>query len=319
MFEFLDQDPPLRKELDRDLLTKVFINTLKELSLEKFVSLFTNEFQSIFEFSDLCNGDKKGQKISLLFNPHRLNTRAGNAKAIYESLQNDSFLSGLSRACLFKKDIVKDLLYQALQLGINGVQYVNEFPPHIAQEIYLTSTIKNPKVLDPCCGWGGRMIGCASIGGTYTGFEPSTETYLGLVKLGNWLKQFNTGFDFDIKCMPFEEAVLEDNYYDIALTSPPYYDTEKYSLEETNSFNKFKTYDSWVQGFYKPLIEKTMKALKPTSSFILNIGDRKYPLSKSLLEIYPTAEVIKSMLSGAGGLGKVDDGKEKFWKLYKST
>ncbi len=316
MLEFFESEPLLRKEIDRPLLTELFKSTLKTMTLENFVSLFTNEFLNIFEFSDLCNGKKAGNKISLLFNPHRLNTRGGTSNAIYESLQNDGFLSGLARACLFKKDAVKELLYQVLQLGINGVQYVNEFPPSVAQEMYLTSGVKNPKILDPCSGWGGRMIGAASIGGQYTGFEPCTETYKGLMKLGYWLKQFNTGFDFEIHNIPFEEAVLKEGYFDIALTSPPYYDTEKYSEEETNSLNRYKTYDEWVAGFYKPLIENTMKALKSNGCFILNIGDRKYPLSKSMKEIYP-AEELKSKLSGAGGLGKVADGKEKFWILRK--
>ena len=42
-------------------------------------------------------------------------------------------------------------------------------------------------VLDPCCGWGGRMLGAVTAGKRYIGFEPNEETYNNLIRLAHFL------------------------------------------------------------------------------------------------------------------------------------
>ena len=159
------------------------------------------------------------------------------------------------------------------------------------------------------------MIGCASLPNSrYVGCEPSTKTYEGLVKLGEWLKEKNPTFDLEIHHKPYEEFQTDEKF-DIALTSPPYYDTEEYSDEETNSLNKFKTFDEWVEGFFKPLVLKTMERMKEGACFILDIGDRRYPLSKIAKKICDENgycfERVNDYLSGNG------ENKEKFYCISK--
>jgi hypothetical protein len=278
--------------------------------------MLTNEYDNILEFSRLCNGEKAGNKISLLFNPHRLDTKRNDCDSIITGFKDDSFLSGLARATIFKNGKVNELLYQILQLCINGSGYVNEFPPFVAVNFYKTSRSKNPRILDPCAGWGGRMIGAAAVGGFYHGFDPSEQTCNGLSALGDWLKQFKTGFDYVIEKLPYEDSTVNETF-DIALTSPPYYDTERYSDDEEQSFKRYRTYKEWVSGFFSPLIMKTMERLKDDGSFIINVGDRQYPLSRDLFSIWSNAIEIKSKLSGGGGLGREEDGKERFYLLRK--
>jgi hypothetical protein len=218
----------------------------------------------------------------------------------------------------------REALYLTLQLGINGVQYINDFPPHVAVELcrhYLPKDGRaNAKVLDPCGGWGGRMIGVSVVTNDYTCFEPETRTASGLTKLAGFLhdKGFNPNFKAEVVCLPFEDVDLKADYYDFAFTSPPYYDTEEYSTEETNSLNRYKTFEAWCKGFYIPLIEKTMAALKPERTFVLNIGDRRYPLSKILLENFSDKyhiEKIKGKLSGFSGLRRGEG--EQFYVITK--
>lgn len=307
--------------MNREILCNTLITTLSGLSLEEFSKLFINEVQAIEEFYKLCNGIKAGNTISLLFNPHRLAT--DNEKddlSVYESLKDENKTSGLARLYLYNLEHgVNNAFYSAVQRGYQNIQYINEFPPYVAQQIYLRYAGTNGpiKVLDPCSGWGGRMIGAASIPNTiYTGFDPCTQTYNGLCKLGNWLKLQQPEFNFDVKKLPYEDADLPEGEFDIALTSPPYYNTEHYSDEPTNSLNRYSTFDLWVEGFYKPLICKTVKALKPDGKFILNVGDRKYPLSECAFDIcagegfYITR--IDDYLSGNG------EGKEKFYLISKT-
>lgn len=299
------------KQIDREILISLLSDKLRNIDEVNLVNILYSYVEAIFDFNALCDGGNKGVKISMLFNPHRYNTPTIQSKSIIEAFKSESFISGVTRVLLHKNQKVKDLLYQSLQLGINGIQYVNEFPPHIARDLYLYYNAST--ILDPCAGWGGRMIGAASIGSFYHGFEPATKTYNGLLSLGEFLKKFKTGFDFKIENLPFEDAIIKDKY-DLALTSPPYYNTELYSTEETNSCNRYTTYEDWCNGFYLPMINKT---LKNTKNFIINIGTRKYDLKNILMDNNIELKEIKSKLSGKGGLGKITETSEKFYLVSK--
>ena len=301
---------------------------LSGMSLTDFAHMFVNETTAITEFYKLCANRSAGKHISLLFNPHRLDTDTKISPiSIYKSLSYKSTgrgadpIDGLARLYLYNLEHdVQDPFFQAIQRGYNGIAYVNEFPPYVARQVYMqyakSKDGERTYVLDPCCGWGGRMIGCASIPNTtYIGCDPSTKTYQGLVELGNWLKTLQPTFDFQVYNIPYEEFQTEQKF-DIALTSPPYFDTEHYSTEQTNSLNRYESgYDTWVKGFYEPLIKNTMSRLKDDGVFVLNVGDRKYPLSNSMKEICDNNDIyynrIHDYLAGNG------EDKEKFWLLTR--
>lgn len=294
---------------------------LRNLSLEDFAGEFITNTQAIEEFYKLCHGISAGKTISLLFNPHRLSTDTKKDDlSVYESLQHPDKLNGLARLYLYNLEHgVNNAFYSAIQRGYQNIQYVNEFPPIVARSIVLefVKSSTTIRVLDPCGGWGGRMIGCASIPNvSYTACEPSKLTYDGLSKLATWLHTLQPSFSYDINCIPYEDFETEDDDFDIAITSPPYYDTEHYSDEPTNSLNRYSTFEDWVKLFYTPLILNTINRVKKDGVFILNIGDRQYPLSSTLESICTEHNLychrIKDYLSGNG------EGKEKFYCISKT-
>lgn len=307
--------------MDREVLKNALINTLPNLTLDEFARLFMNETLAIEEFYKLCSGVKSCYKVSLLFNPHRLDTPTSSSISIYQAIKDPKLLSGLARMYLY--DLTHNApnpLYHSLQRGFNGIQYVNEFQPIVAHKIYKTYAFamsKEPIILDPCCGWGGRMLGCASFPNTtYIGCEPSTKTYEGLIKLGEWIQVLQPTFKFKIYNVPYEDFET-DMKFDFALTSPPYFDTEHYSTEETNSFNRYPEFDNWYDNFYVPLVYKTMNFLKDDACFVINIGDRKYPLTSRLQKTCDdngfNCQRIDDYLSGTG------EAKEKFYMITKSS
>ncbi|OQC75330.1 MAG: DNA methylase [Spirochaetes bacterium ADurb.Bin001] len=316
----------------RSLLEEMMIEVLKDISLENLVGFITNELEEIIQYYDFSNGRKGCQKMSLLFNPHRLDVKAkGRPYSVYGALKNEKFIRGLVRAMLFKRGEkardVHSLLYQAIQMGVNSVQYVNEFPPHIMVGLgkkYIKGKSKDEiKILDPCGGWGGRMIGASVISNNYTCFEPSTKTYFGLVKLAKFIKdkKMNANFTAEIYKMPFEDSDLKECYYDFALTSPPYYDTEEYSKEKTNSMNRYNSFEKWCDFFYFPLIEKTMRALKPEGVFVINIGNRRYPLTEVLFNkfdgVYNIMNIKVRRGLSVGGLNKRKELGEAFYAITR--
>jgi hypothetical protein len=326
-FVTIENYKPSRESLQKEL-SLIFNDCL---TIEKLVNFITNEFYETLEYHQLCYGLNSCQKTSLLFNPHRLETKAGKSKmSCYEALKDFSFLNGLSRMILHErkqkgdnyKSRYGELLYQILAFNINGVQYVNEIHPIIARNLAkkYCNGLKS-KVLDPCCGWGGRMIGFSTIVGEYYGYEPYTKTFEGLNNLGNWIKKRNENFDFKIINLPFEDAQFESDIFDFAFTSPPYYDTEKYGDEKTNSYNRYKSFENWCDFFYLPMIKKTMDSLKTNCSFILNIGSRIYPLNDVLISNYASKYLIekeKDMLQGKkSGLKNNQNEGETFYKITK--
>ncbi len=305
---------------------------LCSMTLEQFVGLFANPYREIMEYALLLEGGDTCQRTSLLFNPHRLDIKTVKSKAsVYAALkQVDSYASGLARAALFvsggvaKTSVACEAMYTSIGIGVNGIQYVNEFPPAAMRDICLQHRLgPDSRVLDPCAGWGGRMIGASAVVNEYRAFEPSTRTHAGLLRLRDFIASFRPSFKAKISMEPFEEGcrALREGYYDLAMTSPPYYDTERYADgEKTQSCNKFKSFEKWVDGFYVPLIRGTMRALKPGAPFIINIGSRMYPLNDVLRQKFGAQLKItraKGRLSGAeGSLGKKGEG-ETFYELRK--
>ena len=72
------------KAMSRDQLAKALFESLKDISLEDFVRLLTNETEEIIQYYGLTRGYKGCQRMSLLFNPHRLSTKAN---VLYQALQ----------------------------------------------------------------------------------------------------------------------------------------------------------------------------------------------------------------------------------------
>ena len=152
------------------------------------------------------------------------------------------YLSELRRGIYFNYKLAKSTMYR----------------PQMAKMVVTNLGAK--RVLDPCAGWGGRMLGSVAAGAEYVAFEPNSETYEGLLKLIKLL-----GIEDKVRII--NDSALEMDKYDIGefdliLTSPPYFDLEVYSHEDTQSIKGCDTYSMWVNNFLKPLIELSISHMK---------------------------------------------------------
>lgn len=310
-------------EINYEKLGASLINLLGKISLTELVALITNEYQETIEYAGLCAGKDKCRRTTLLFNPHRLDVNVeGKKDSVLSAMRNPKITKGLARtAKMYAKNGMpsSDFLFQSIQLGFNGVQYVNDFPASVARDLLKKYNIgPNDRVLDPCAGWGGRMLGTSVVCKNYVCFEPSTKTVEGLKKLTKFIRRFNPDFNPVINKLPYEDAQIFKGAFDFALTSPPYYNTEIYSDEPTNSLNRYENFNEWCLGFYYPMISNTMLQLKPGRPFILNIGDRKHPLSERLLKRFGDKYKIEreeDKLATGGGMRAGEDLGEKFYVI----
>jgi hypothetical protein len=192
-----------------------------------------------------------------------------------------------------------------------------EFPADLARKLVNEFvTVKGGRVLDPCHGWGGRALGflLSDHAAHYHGFEVDQRTLDGVQLMVDDLKGFCASKkSVELELRPYEDAKLKRESFDFALTSPPYYNVEKYDGEQT-SWRRYGSFDDWVKGFFAPLITKTMAALKPGGVFALQVGNQSYPLEDNARRIAQTcgAAVEKrttEMINNINATDPVDDGE----------
>ena len=139
--------------------------------------------------------------------------------------------------------------------------------------LWLINTLVGPraKILDPSSGWGDRLIAAlASDAELYNGFDPNKNLQKGYRQI---VKTLPHATKASVKCLPFEEAKLRNNFYDIAITSPPYFDLEKYGNDGGQSIVRNPTYTEWLNNFYSPYIMKMVHAVKSEGFIVIYIED----------------------------------------------
>ena len=158
----------------------------------------------------------------------------------------------------------------------SGVQAVSNFRPVASASIYYKYA-RNGIVWDMSCGYGGRLIGALASGSVkkYIGSDPCKLTYQGLQKIQ---EDFNhIDMEVDLNMIGSEDFVPEDNV-DLCFTSPPYFNTEEYSNEETQSWKKYPTKKEWLEGFLKKTMQNCYSCLKNDGLMMINIANVKtYP------------------------------------------
>ena len=208
----------------------------------------------------------------------------------------------------------------------NGLGKVTMYRPLMAKKVvaYLADKDKltEVRVLDVCAGWGGRMIGAKSAespsfagvspsvagglrgelvspsvaGGLrgelvspslkvhYTGIDPCEKTYAALRAIRDELGLHNV----TLIHQPAEVALQQPlGTYDIALTSPPYYNLELYSDEPTQSVHA-GGYQAWLDTFLKPVIQGVIRlGVKYSCWSVKNFKtDKKYDLLDDVIRIH---------------------------------
>jgi hypothetical protein len=188
-----------------------------------------------------------------------------------------------------------------------GNQSVSNFRPSVAKWIY--NTYGGDTVWDMSCGWGGRLIGfLASNCKTYIGTDPSTKTYEGLLQIKDELNFFNK--EIILHKLGSEEFVPESKSLDLCFTSPPYFDTEKYSEELTQSYKKYPNESDWINGFLTKTIINCHIGLKVGGKMLINIANTpKYKqIESETIRIaekigFEKTDILYMILSSVAGKG----------------
>ena len=211
--------------------------------------------------------------------PHWINVRCGgDKKSVLEHWNDDKELYTLIKKTVDYEIKHNKGVFTTNRLRQNAKVYcskqsVSNFRPSVAKYIYNTYGNKGV-VWDMSSGFGGRLLGfLASDCKKYIGTDPSTPTFNGLLEMK---KDYSyVGKDIELYKIGSETYVPEENSLDLCFTSPPYFDTEKYTDEDTQSYKKFPSTDLWLNGFLKKTMENCYVGLKDNGYLIINIANTK--------------------------------------------
>lgn len=251
-----------------------------------------DEFVKFMEFDDsgIIDGDHIGQTMHGLalcwsFMPFSYEVKCNGLMSPYEAFMDDNTLrSAIRKRLKFGDNMSDNGLRKTLKMH-TGVQSVSNFRPTAASAIY-SKFAKSKVVWDMSAGYGGRMLGAVKAGvRKYIGTDPCTKTFDGLCQMKETIGRFNyemvipySSTEIELHKIGSEEMNLEPKTVDFCFTSPPYFDTEKYSDEDTQSWKKYGNREQWLDGFLKQTILNCGRCLKPCGTLAINIANvRSYP------------------------------------------
>jgi hypothetical protein len=155
----------------------------------------------------------------------------------------------------------------------------SQFKPNVAKSIY--DMFKAENILDFSMGWGDRLAGfyASDYGKHYVGIDPRKENHLIYKEQSEFYEKHLGFFEHERKsefhCSPAEEFDFSqyDNHFDLVFTSPPYFNVERYSYDDTQSWVRYKDIDDWNTEFLQKTLNNLWRSIKTGGYLLVNISD----------------------------------------------
>ena len=247
--------------------------------------------------------DNKGNNAS---NPFHIETRWKvdwtRTPSGWKTWQTIDGIKTIVRAFWSLEKVLTKVDLQSIRMATTLRKYVaSQFKPSIAKGFY--DYFRSGNVLDFSAGWGDRLAGfyCGETTESYVGIDPNTLNHPNYKRQVEFYKENQTFFEepkeVEFICEPAEDVDYSkyENYFDTIFTSPPYFNVEKYSDEDTQSYIRYKDIDSWNKNFLHKTIEKIIPTLKKDGILAINIADVYDAKNKTYFDICnPMNDFIKS-------------------------
>jgi len=265
-------------------------------------------------------GNTAGLGLSRFWFPNMQEATTAGSKTVSLSsrFNDDRKLRRAIRLCYKHRDegektVLPVNIRRALELVSGGT--IQNFKPLNATAVweYICPTMWG-NVLDFSSGYGGRMLGAmtSSLRYHYTGIDPNTKTYNGLVALGNLINDV-IGTEYEMHHCGSEDFNTVPEFFDAAFSSPPYFNLEIYSDEPTQCMNRYSDRELWFEKYVEPTLNMLRKGLVSNGIYAVNIAD--YKVGKTQTKIVDTwielsekcgfkhVETINMMLNVRPGVG----------------
>jgi len=145
----------------------------------------------------------------------------------------------------------------------------------------LTEFLGSKTMLDFSMGWGDRLAGAFASETIehYVGLDPRKENHPIYEQQRDFYQKHTSFFETQTKTnfyqSPAEDFDYSDyqDYFDLVFTSPPYFNVERYSEDDTQSWVRYKSIDAWNEYFLHTALKKIIPTLKKGGKMAINIAD----------------------------------------------
>lgn len=298
-------------EESRKRFKKLYNDDLKNIWLDE-KAIFSSEYENIGDCLGVLNTGYYYNYISDYFqrenrmkcgryskySPYSVLTGTGtdNHKKILRQT-----LSGLK----YEKKLDYMSYRTCMRLGSN-VYTAPQFRVQSAKQLYQYFNAK--KIVDFSSGWGDRLAAFFCTPGTefYLGADPNPDVYITYLEQCRYYDRWRFNIESDNEDYKTPVLNVYDNYFrfysestgitviiynqpaedidfsefkdfDLVFTSPPYYCLEKYAehsrAQKMQSWYRYTTPETWLEGFLKPVVLKMKKILKNNGYMAINIID----------------------------------------------
>lgn len=280
--------------------------------------LLMADSSKVFSDKILFNHFNYGMHLFKHFSHNFYNIKKKRGKSFISAFNNDDLL----RKCLRNRlgithneffNITPAMLKQGLRNSY-CCSAGSIFNPTLAKYIYDTYTEQDGYVYDYSVGFGQRALGALSSSKnlTYIGCDPEKNCIDNLVTLSKFLNRNDKIYVENSGSENFCPKELEGKIC-LAFSSPPYYDQEIYSDDDSQAYAK--GFDYFINGYWKNTVNNINKLLKENGIFILNTTESLFINMKSniLLAGFELEDTLHIQLSKNQ---KFKNNEEKFEPVY---
>ena len=237
--------------------------------------------------------------------------------SVYESWKNRDFLyvifNQLSNLTIINNEIIRKYIY--INLTEPGLFRLT-WGKSLLYAIF-NNDIKNPKkILDISAGWGDRLLLSISLNYEYLGYDPNINLKNGHDKI---IQMFGNPEKHKIIYTPFETANINNDYYDLVFSSPPFFNLELYSLDSSQSCIKYPNFNDWIVNFLFMSLFKSWNSLKNNGYLIIHMADtREYSICEPM-NLFINQYLINSHFQGIIGISGIKKKNSPVWIWKKNA
>jgi len=293
----------LRKMLDQALEVplvpqKLILNEFMKARKEGFPFDDLSEEEKMSDWSSLLKAkiekvdgayswSGRETRLATSFHPHFYSCRKKGRMSPIEFFESDEDLKrGIFKILCLYGSVNKSRLREICR-NENASSPINNFPPRVVMALLQEALPgrNDIRLLDPCTGFGGRLLGCAASHKVvlYNGIDMAEKTIDGLKETEKFLKQVGNEMEMKFICEDCNEAMprIKDQF-DVIMTSPPFLDMEEYEGVEVEH-----DYKRWIKVFVKTFVNNCYERLTKGGKLMIyseNINS-KQPFTNDFMAI----------------------------------
>ena len=260
--------------------------------------------------------------------------------------ENEKFMTSLMGSAYSLK--MPKINRNVLRTMIGLRKYIcAQFKPNVSKVLY--DKLRSKNVLDFSAGWGDRLAGfyASETSEYYVGIDPRKENHPIYNEQSEFYDTHRSMFEpkkkVEFICSPAEDVDFTkyNDTFDTVFTSPPYFNVERYSYDDTQSWVKYKEINEWNEHFLQRTLKNLWCSVKSGGYLLVNISDvytnSKWSTDRGWLEICNPMnnflstftdseyqgcigmELAKRPNSGGAGTAKSEDYTEEALKKAEET